>query len=274
VTTPAPRPCVRTPTSPPAGPERPAETPLRTAVGSRTEELRLEPGWSCGRHWSCQLPACPCRRNDRFCDGRPSPAINRPAGCLEPMSTINVAQPTLSQGSATTAARERPPSHARVRTADQQPRVQVDALTAAAPLVTALGVPSSHTRLVPRLSGGRAAQAPCPYGFSAGRLDWSACCPLPLPPAAGRSDRLRQRGPRPARLLARRRVWVLGPHHAASHVLTSARLANRHVMVAARIAAWMSTLTPTLAAKIACGRPYGRRWNGDGHGRRCRGRTI
>jgi hypothetical protein len=177
-------------------------------------------------------PGMPCRRNGRFCDGRPCPAINRPAGVQNPcpQSTSHnqrchkVLQRQRHGNARPAMLASAPPTSSRVCRSMPSPRRHR--------LVTAVGVPSSHTRLMPRLSGGRATQAPCPYGFSAGRLDWSTCCPLPLPPAAGRSDRLRQRGPRPARLLARRRVWVLGLHHAASHVLTSACLANRHVMVA------------------------------------------
>jgi hypothetical protein len=63
----------------------------------------------------------------------------------EPVPEINVAQPDVSEGSTTTAARNAP-RHARVRTAGQQPRLQVDASSLRrASLSDGLGVPRNRS---------------------------------------------------------------------------------------------------------------------------------
>jgi hypothetical protein len=62
---------------------------------------------------------------------QPSAPLLREAGERpQPVSAINVAQPGLSQGSATVIAMGHRLGYARVSTTDQQPHLQVDALGA------------------------------------------------------------------------------------------------------------------------------------------------
>jgi hypothetical protein len=61
----------------------------------------------------------------------PLPRHQLPFRCPEPVSEINVAQPPLSQGSATVSGMGHLLGYARVSTTDQQSQLQVDALTAA-----------------------------------------------------------------------------------------------------------------------------------------------
>jgi hypothetical protein len=76
------------------------------------------------------------------------------------VSTINVAQPALSQGSATVIGMGHQLGYARVSTTDQQPHLQVDALeragcyrvfteTPGAPAATGLSSSSSWTSSAP-----------------------------------------------------------------------------------------------------------------------------
>jgi hypothetical protein len=64
----------------------------------------------------------------RFCDRHYSPAATPASRRPEPVSTINVAQPGLSQGSATVSGMGHLLGYARISTTDQQPHLQVDAL--------------------------------------------------------------------------------------------------------------------------------------------------
>jgi hypothetical protein len=137
-------------------------------------------------------------------------------------------------GSATTAARSAP-RHARVRTAGQQPRLQIDASSLRrASLSDGLGRLAQPLCLLLRIRGGHGGSAGSPYGPRAVWPCWSVCLPrnhCHLPLAFG--HRLRQRGPGRRASLARRRVLVLGLYHAATAtLLTTARSGNRKVIVA------------------------------------------
>ena len=89
------------------------------------------------------------------------------------MSEINVAQPTLSQGSATLPRMGHLLGYARVSTTDQQPGLQVDALTAAgcyrvftetASMLAPIGPPSSSswTSCAPAASWSSTSSRPWP----------------------------------------------------------------------------------------------------------------
>jgi DNA invertase Pin-like site-specific DNA recombinase len=67
-------------------------------------------------------------RNEPFCNSPLSPRHQPPSRRPEPVSEINVAQPSLSQGSATVIGMGHLLGYARVSTTDQQPHLQVDAL--------------------------------------------------------------------------------------------------------------------------------------------------
>jgi Resolvase, N terminal domain len=67
-------------------------------------------------------------RNRSFLRQPPQPPSHRPWARPEPVSENNVAQPPLSQGSATVLGMGHLLGYARISTTDQQPQLQVDAL--------------------------------------------------------------------------------------------------------------------------------------------------
>jgi hypothetical protein len=107
----------------------------------------------------------------------------------EPVPEINVAQPDVSEGSTTTAARNAP-RHARVRTAGQQPRLQVDASSLRrASLSDGLGVPRNRSACS-CVSGVAVAARPPPHTVLAGMaLPVGVLTAQPLPSAAPRTGK-------------------------------------------------------------------------------------